>query len=99
MCLDRIGKLLDANAGNNLIVACNLKELLIEDIVFMRVNKRRNIPDYRQNIEFISLDRVVGEEDIMQLQIEEVVSHGPHHLIGLHVVHVEDVQIVKAVVE
>ena len=35
----------------------------------------------------------------MQFEIEEMIAHDSHHFVSLHIVHVEDVEIVEAVVE
>jgi hypothetical protein len=99
MSPDGVGKLLNTNAGNDLIFSSNLQKPLVEDIVFVAVDKCRDIPDDRQNVELVPLDGVVGQKDVMQLEVEEVVAHDPHHLVGLHVVHVEDVEVVETAVE
>lgn len=99
MSSNGIRKLLDADAGYDLIVTSDFQKFLVEDVILVVVDEVGNIADYGQDIELITLDGVVGEEDVMQFEIEEVVAHGAHHFVGLHVVHVEDVEVVEAAVE
>lgn len=72
---------------------------MVEDIVFVAVDKVGYVAYYCQDIEFIPLDSVIGQEDIMELQVEQMVPHSPHHLIGLHVVHVQDIEVVETAIK
>ena len=92
---DGVGELLDAHAGDDLIVAGDLQELLVEDVVLVAVDEGGDVADYCEDVELVAFDGVVGEEDVVEFEVEEVVAHGAHHLVGLHVVHVEDVEVDK----
>jgi hypothetical protein len=85
---DRIRQLLDTDTRNNLIICCHLQKSLIKDIVFEIGNERWNVSDYVENIEFVAFYGVIGEKNIVKLQIEEMVTHYSHHFVSLHVVHV-----------
>jgi hypothetical protein len=91
--------LLDADAGDDLVIACDFKELLVEYVVLVAIDEGGDVPYDSEDIELIPLDGVIGQEDVVQFEVEEVVAHGAHHLVGLHVVHVQDVQVVEAAVE
>lgn len=90
---------MDAHTGDDFIFASDLKELLVEDIVLVGVDEGWDVPDDCEDVELIPFDGVVGEEDVMKFQIKQVIPHGPHHLVGLHVVHVQDVQVVKTAIK
>ena len=91
--------MLDTDARYDLVLSCQLKKPLVEDVVFEFIDKLWNVPHHCQNIEFISFYGVVGQKDIMKVQIEEMVAHNSHHLVSLHVMHVENVEVVKTAVE
>jgi len=42
---------------------------------------------------------MIGKKDIVQLKVKEMVAHYSHHLICLHVMHVQNVQVVKTIVK
>lgn len=65
----------------------------------MEIDKRWNVSDHREDIEFIPFNSMVWQEDVMKFQIEQMVSHGPHHLVSLHIVHVQDVQIIETTIK
>ena len=99
MSFNWIWKLLNTHTSDYFIFPSDLKELLIEDIVFVGIDKGWDASDNCKDVEFISFNGVVGEEDIMEFQIKQMVAHGPHHLVCLHIMHVQDVQVVKTAIE
>lgn len=99
MRTNRISQLLNADTRNNFILSCHLQKSLIKDVVFICTYKCGNVPDDMEDIEFILFDCVVWKKDVMKLQIVEMIAHHSHHFIRLHIVHVENIKIVKAVVE
>lgn len=60
-----VWELLDADAGDDFIISCDFQELLVEDVVFVGVDEGGNIPHNSEDIEFITLNGVVWQEDIM----------------------------------
>jgi len=72
---------------------------LVENVVFIGVDKGRNIADHCKHIKLIAFNGVIGQEDVMQLEIEEMVAQTTHHFVCLHVVHVQNIQVVKTIVE
>lgn len=95
MRLDRIRKLVNADACNNFVVFGDFKEPLGEDVVFVIGNKGVDVSDDLEDVKLILLDGLVGQEDVMEFQIEDVIAHDPHNLIGFHVMHVEDVEVIE----
>ena len=94
-----VRKLLDADTRDDFVVACDLQEFLVENVVFIGIHKGRNIADHCKHIKLISFDSVIRQEDVMQLEIEEMVAQTAHHFVCLHVVHVENIQVVETIIE
>jgi hypothetical protein len=72
---------------------------LVKNVVFVGADKGGDVSYHRENVKFIAFNSVVGQEDVVQLQIEEMITHYPHHLVGLLIVHIQDVQVVETAVE
>lgn len=70
-----------------------------QQIVFVSVDELRNVFDDLEDIKFVLLNSLAGQISIMQPQSENMTCQDFHLLVGLHIVHVDDVQIVEAVVK
>ena len=96
---DGVSQLLNANTIDDLVLASQFQKPLVEHVVFVASDKSRDVPDYCQNIEFISFDCVVGQKHIVEFEVEDVVTHNTHHFICLHVMHIQNVQVIETTVE
>ena len=96
---DWVSQLLNTNTIYDLILAGQLQKPLVEHVVFVASDKSRDVPDYCQNIEFISFDCVVGQKHIVEFEVEDMVAHNSHHFVSLHIMHVQNVQVIETAVE
>ena len=63
---DGVSQLLNANTIDDLVLASQFQKPLVEHVVFIVGDKSGDISDYRQNIEFISFDGVVGQKHVVE---------------------------------
>lgn len=73
MRLYRIRKLLDTDGCDDLVLSCDFKELLSQQVVLVRVDKLWNVLDYLQNVKLILLYRVAWQVGIVKFQPENVI--------------------------
>lgn len=99
MGLNGVWELLDTNRRYDLIISCNLQKFLRQQVVLVRCNELRDVLYDLQNVELILFDGLAGQIRVVQPQAKNVASKNLHLLIGLHVVHVDDIEVVEAVVE
>lgn len=96
---DGVSQLLNANTVDDLILAGQFQKPLVEHVIFITGDKSGDIPNYCQNIEFISFNCIVGQKDVVKFEVKDVVAHNSHHFVGLHVMHIQNVQVVETAVE
>lgn len=70
-----------------------------EHIVFEPLDEGGDRPENLENVEEVLVDGLTGEVDILQLQPKQIVTHSADLLVGLHVVHIDNVDVVECFVE
>lgn len=70
-----------------------------EHVVLVAFNEGRDGTEHLQDVEEVLVDSLTGQINVLEFESEEVVAHGADLLIGLHVVHVDNVDVVKGFVE
>lgn len=99
MSLYRVTKLLNTDRSNNLIFACNLQELLGQKVVFISIDELWNVFNDFENIELVLFDCLTGKISIMKPQTKYVTGQNFHLFISLHIMHIDNIEIVKTVIE
>lgn len=87
--------MIDSDGIDLLAFGGELYECISEEIVGVFGDESLYVLDDVEDIEGALLDGLRGEIDIHEGEIEFVVCQEPHLLIGLHVVHVEDINVVE----